>query len=1033
MIKINKKGFTLVELLTIIIILGILMTVAIPSVTTLIEKSKRENKESQRNTLQMAAESYLQNNTDKLPKNIGQNILVTAKELREKNYLKEDIYDANKKSCMKDSVVRVYKYDKDKYTYNAYLFCEGDKVPTTIEGVKPNIKINFTDGHNEITNISQNNVTTAIVGVKYDGNKTSDGKKLGIDGYNYVVSVQYEGDSKYVEIYNSGSLNAHGRENFEIRKNITEYIDITRATNIRVTAEAFNRDGGHTKITVDSAYKDNKKPICGTTKGEPREDEWNNKLRSRTITIKCSDGDGSGCVRDTFTKTFTNEAEYGTITIEDNAGNTTECRVRVNLDWTAPSLTINAYKRQSDGSAGAKVGTVKATNTNKNVTLDKYTNGYGTDNWLNKANYPYGVYYEVIADDNVKIGTGAWSENAANLTKNNGKVNKLTEKAKKQFSKTDTKTNFNLVTEGYRTGKYVLKDQALNEVTINIVAPLDRTAPTNPTVGLYKKKSGTDISSSSGLSSYTNNTWLNGYVYTEAKGSTDSISQLDNYQYTTSGAVGTNTNKVGQYKNVNNEGTSNIKYRACDKAGNCTAFSSNYTIKLDRTAPTCTNVITYGGKTYSSGKWVNQDIRTSAKCSDSVSGCKSEMKVTSTGATQHVTKAKNTSFTVSQEGTSTTRWYVYDNAGNEGTCATVTEKIDKTKPTCTNVATYNGRNYSSGTWVNTNIYTTANCNDSLSGCSSTKKVTATGKYSYNKATYSSLTVQKEGTTTTKWYVYDAAGNEKDCSQITEKIDKTKPTCRIGTSFSANSSGWYRSNVGLTLTASDTGGSSLTGKGLTTSTSTTYNNKTTGTQSSETKQTTWYGYVKDGAGNTNVCSKVIKLDKSSPSCTNSGGSSNWTNRNVTITGRCTDSISGCKSSSVSTTLYQEGTYTNRSPGQVCDNAGNCKQCPYDRNAKIDKTPPYYTKVYPACNDCTNTNKIGSVYIYFADNLSGLGYRYTNDWDEKTSVNFPTKHFGGAKTGSDCLATALTWMGFNHQICDQANNCKSWNDPRVNFNC
>ena len=40
--KINSKGFTLVELLAVIVIMGILMMVAIPAVTRTIENSRKD-------------------------------------------------------------------------------------------------------------------------------------------------------------------------------------------------------------------------------------------------------------------------------------------------------------------------------------------------------------------------------------------------------------------------------------------------------------------------------------------------------------------------------------------------------------------------------------------------------------------------------------------------------------------------------------------------------------------------------------------------------------------------------------------------------------------------------------------------------------------------------------------------------------------------------------------------------------------------------------------------------------------------------
>lgn len=169
----KKKGFTLVELLAVIVILGLLMTFAIPSVSRLISRSKNENIDSHRKTLIMAAESYLQNNKEELPKDIGEDKLIKAKTLKDQNYLKKDIYNADKKSCMKDSVVRVYKYDTENYNYTAYIYCEGDDVPSSIEGIKPDINITFTDSKDNPYNISKDNVTTAVVKISIDGGKGS--------------------------------------------------------------------------------------------------------------------------------------------------------------------------------------------------------------------------------------------------------------------------------------------------------------------------------------------------------------------------------------------------------------------------------------------------------------------------------------------------------------------------------------------------------------------------------------------------------------------------------------------------------------------------------------------------------------------------------------------------------------------------------------------------------------------------------------------------------------------------------------------
>ena len=59
MIKLNKKGFTLVELLVVLVILVVIMAIAIPSVTSSLERSKQKQKNSKIELMESAAEIYV--------------------------------------------------------------------------------------------------------------------------------------------------------------------------------------------------------------------------------------------------------------------------------------------------------------------------------------------------------------------------------------------------------------------------------------------------------------------------------------------------------------------------------------------------------------------------------------------------------------------------------------------------------------------------------------------------------------------------------------------------------------------------------------------------------------------------------------------------------------------------------------------------------------------------------------------------------------------------------------------------------------
>ena len=69
MIK-NNKGFTMVELLAAVTILGILATIAIVSVTNTMEKSHKEYDEKQNKLFTTAAQTYFTDNRSELPKKL---------------------------------------------------------------------------------------------------------------------------------------------------------------------------------------------------------------------------------------------------------------------------------------------------------------------------------------------------------------------------------------------------------------------------------------------------------------------------------------------------------------------------------------------------------------------------------------------------------------------------------------------------------------------------------------------------------------------------------------------------------------------------------------------------------------------------------------------------------------------------------------------------------------------------------------------------------------------------------------------------
>lgn len=76
----ERRGFTLIELMVVVVIIGILVAVAIPQFTGQAEKAKRGKAKADLKTIGTAVELYYTENNDEAPPNLE--ALVTDKYLR---------------------------------------------------------------------------------------------------------------------------------------------------------------------------------------------------------------------------------------------------------------------------------------------------------------------------------------------------------------------------------------------------------------------------------------------------------------------------------------------------------------------------------------------------------------------------------------------------------------------------------------------------------------------------------------------------------------------------------------------------------------------------------------------------------------------------------------------------------------------------------------------------------------------------------------------------------------------------------------
>ena len=262
-------------------------------------------------------------------------------------------------------------------------------------------------------------------------------------------------------------------------------------------------------------------------------------------------------------------------------------------------------------------------------------------------------------------------------------------------------------------------------------------------------------------------------------------------------------------------------------------------------------------------------------------------------------------------------------------------------------------------WTNKDVSVYVDAYDTITGVEG---------YSYdNGGSYSKEEIKSYSSNTSGVIrIRDKVGNVSEgISYKINKIDKEKPSCSLSGSGTVGSNGWYRSNVEIGFqTASDRGGSGVESKGIGD-----YSTLTK-IQSADTAGTTYTGYIRDKAGNTNTCTTTVKKDATKPSCSlkasGTTGNNGWYRGNVTISiGSKSDATSGVEVAGVGS--YTNGATKTQSTdtkgttytGYIRDKAGNTNTC--TTTVKRDTTKPYLSLPSSFLNNIDVEQWSGSTYF------------------------------------------------------------------------
>ncbi len=346
--KINKSGFTMVELLATIVIIGILGTIGVVGVTKSMKSAKDRYYVAQNKLFISAAQTYFTDNKSRLPMHEPLSKRVTLKTLNEANYI-EKMVDYNKKPYNDDSYVKVTKLGLNLYSYEGTLIDSKGTAQEYKESGEEKASVIFTVDDEQFSNKSDKKYTNK--------EKTVNIEIIDNDGIaGYIISVQKR--DKTV--------------------NEMDYIEaggVKSATNkVTISTDKYGDGEYNIKVKVYDKYNDQESFISGkivvdtiapTCTYTGATTKWTNK--SRTITYTGEDelsgidqsteqqkkyGEGN-----TVLKT-TNGIKY---TIKDKAGNSTQCDytttdINVYYDKELPACTYSGESTSWAKSRTIKVG-----------------------------------------------------------------------------------------------------------------------------------------------------------------------------------------------------------------------------------------------------------------------------------------------------------------------------------------------------------------------------------------------------------------------------------------------------------------------------------------------------------------------------------------------------------------------------------------------------------------------------------------------------------------------------------------------------